>query len=148
MPGTIKHLGQDDFDWPTELYQLPDTVTPESTSIAWTAPFAPVPDSATGSTSSGWDWSSVWSGITQAVVPISQAAANIIRAVKAPSAPAVPILPTAPTTPPGYVRLPSGQLVTASQAAAMGFPTAQAGSNWLLWALLGGGALILLTRKR
>lgn len=79
--------------------------------------------------------SSIWGDITKALVPLSAAAANIIRAT------------TGVTPPPGSMYDPkTGQYITPAQIQAQ---QSILGTNWLLPALLlGGGAILLLRRKR
>ena len=123
-------LGQDEdviwsgIDWsipgggPSAIYQPPIDWSgidwTKSGGVQITSQPAPAPTS---------DW---WSGISKALVPLSTAAANIIRAT------------TGQAPPPGSMYNPqTGQYVVPSQM------------NWLIPVLLlGGGAILLLRRKR
>jgi hypothetical protein len=124
-------LGQDDFElFPSELYQIPssDPFSGQSADVSWSGyglpsnvtlePF-PYPQRAPVS-DGGW-----WSGISKVLVPLSTAAANIIRAT------------TGQAPPPGSMYNPAtGQYVVPPS------------TNWLIPALLLGGGAILLLRTR
>lgn len=78
------------------------------------------------------DW---WSSIKDILVPVSSAAATIVKSIYSPTGAPVQV-------PPGYIKTPTGQIVPVSS-----FQTA--GTNWLIPTLLiGGGALYLMSRKR
>lgn len=87
------------------------------------------------SPSSQQDTSSWWNSITGALVPISQAAANIIRAVGGQ--------PATTPVPAGYTRNAAGQLVPVSSVPAGGLSL----SSLAVPALLGIGAVMLLRKK-
>jgi hypothetical protein len=89
---------------PSEVYNVPSVYPPIDTG-------------------SGWNWSDMFKNI---LVPVSSAAANIIRATTGKPE----------TVPAGYIRTAAGLVPTPSQ-------------NWLIPALLiGGGALWYFSKKR
>jgi hypothetical protein len=130
-------LGQDDFSAGGFDMQAPtatDIFSGQTADVTWSGYGGPNIEPV-GSTSI---WSSMpakaddswWSGISKTLVPLSAAAANIIRAV------------TGKTPPPGTMYDPkTGQYITPSTGLF-------SGSNWLLPAILLGGGVILLLRKR
>lgn len=134
-------LGQDDFDMPlipADGFDIstpsPDIFAGQTADVSWSGYGGPVIEPV-GSTSI-WNPTTVktddswWSGISKTLVPLSAAAANIIRAV------------TGKTPPPGTMYDPrTGQYLQPSQGLF-------GGSNWLLPALLLGGGAIILLRKR
>jgi hypothetical protein len=117
------YLGQDENFSFSQVTAYDPNITPNVYSAMSTDTWS------SGSTPSTDSW---WSGITGALVPISTAAANIIRAVTGQS-------PTA-QAPTGYTRNPQGQLV---RLPAQGFDF----QSLLLPAALGVGAYMLLKKR-
>lgn len=144
MPYMRSVLGQDDysaggFDMQAPITPSVDIFPGQTADVTWSGYGGPVIEPV-GSTSI-WNPApaktddSWWSGISKTLVPISAAAANIIRAV------------TGQTPPPGTMYDPrTGQYITPSSGL---FGGLSGTSNWLLPALLlGGGAILLMRRKK
>lgn len=128
-----RKLGQDDFElWPSELYQPIVPLTSEQAENLEQA-------QAQIQTVQSQDTSSWWGQITGALVPISQAAANIIRATKG-----VPTVAQQAPVPSGYTRTSTGQIVPITAYQAGGFNV----QSLILPAALGIGAFMLLSGGR
>ncbi len=125
-------LGQDDdFSWqPFEFEPLP-SLAPEQLSTTISVPSIP---SSSIQVQEPGIWTSIWGGVKDVLVPLSTAAANIITATKG--------IPVRPGTAVYNPRTGTYQVPT--QQAGM-FPTAPA---WLFPALLGGGLILLLRRRK
>jgi len=132
------YLGQDEYSegwYPVGIYPPAEPVA----DVSWSGYGTPtgemtvynVPDQQAQSRSTD-SW---WSGITGMLVPMSTAAANIIRAFNPAAAPTG-------YTPTGYTRNAQGQLVPISGT--VGFNV----QSLLLPAALGVGAYMLLKKQR
>lgn len=118
-----------DYDEPIDPFVSRDPFAGQSADVSWSGYSAPVVTYPAIDTGSGWNWGNVWSGIKDVAVPLSTAAANLIRATSGKPAP----------VPSGYIRDASGRLV----------PTSLASSNWLIPALIAGGVgLWYFSKKR
>jgi hypothetical protein len=149
MPYQRSYLGQDDdWSWTPEVWEaarIPESPEAPGGEQIWsttaeTKPWEmpstyPTPIQTDG----GW-----WSGIKDVLVPVSTAAANLIRAM------------SGQTPPPGMVYDPkTGKMIPASQAGLQYNPRTRQYSqatglqSWIIpILLLGGGAMLLLRRKR
>jgi hypothetical protein len=123
---TRSFLGEDEV-WP--VYQEPNDYGYTSTSVDNVPTIYQASYPASVPVNEGINWSNIWGGVKDVIGPISQAAANIIRATSGQPQPSNP----------NVVRNAAGQLV----------PVQSSTSTWLIPALLiGGGAIYMMNRKK
>ena len=123
MYHSTRRLGQDDFEtWPTELYPWNAEMAVDIYSAPQISVSPQWPTAQPTPSTDSW-----WSKITGALVPVSQAAANIIRATSGQPSGAAPT----------YTRNAAGQMVPIGSS---GFDF----QSLLIPAAIGIGAIMLI----
>lgn len=137
-----RRLGADEGDWdipiPPASYDYPVYQEPENYSNFPVTVYDNWPSATTQTPTSSGGW---WDTLTASLIPISQAAGNIIRAVTGQPQTGLPNQ----AIPAGYTRNSLGQIVPIGSPGT-GFATSA--QSWMMPALLGIGAVFLLSKSK